>query len=81
MSPDRIITTRAEAIRRRKEEEQKQREKLAQKRISIPAVKPAPKPEPKPAARTVTSMESTHKFSMGIPAPKESTHKFSKAKP
>ena len=62
MSPDRIITTRAEAIRRRKEEEQKQREKLAQKRVSIPLVKPAPKPAPlpKPAVRG----------NMGIPAAK-----------
>ena len=34
MSPDRTTITRAEAIRRRKDEEQKQREKLTQRNIT-----------------------------------------------
>ncbi len=36
MSPDRLTLTRSEALRRRKEEEQKMREKLTQKRVSTP---------------------------------------------
>ena len=71
MSPDRIIMTRAEAIRRRKEEEQKQREKLAQKKVAIPVIKPAPKQEPKPAPlRFAKQIEPVIMGSMGIPAAK-----------
>jgi cell division protein FtsQ len=44
MSPDRTTITRAEAIRRRKEEDQKRREKAAPKTTSKP--KPAAKPKP-----------------------------------
>jgi len=44
MSPDRTTITRAEAIRRRKEEEQKRREKLTEKNVSKPKPVPAPKP-------------------------------------
>ena len=49
MSPDRTTITRAEAIRRRKEEDQNRREKIAPKIIS--RLKPAPKSKPvvKPA--------------------------------
>jgi hypothetical protein len=43
MSPDRTTITRAEAIRRRKEEDQKRREKLTPKNVSNP--KPAPTPK------------------------------------
>lgn len=43
MSPDRITITRAEAIRRRKEEEQKQREKMTQRNVAKPRTPPAPK--------------------------------------
>jgi hypothetical protein len=49
MSPDRTTITRAEAIRRRKEEEQKRREKMAPKPFSRP--KPAPKPAPTPVVK------------------------------
>ncbi len=66
MSPDRIIMTRAEAIRRRKEEEQKQREKLAQKKVAIPVIKPAPQQEHKPAPLPKPVIMG----SMGIPAAK-----------
>ena len=44
MSPDRLTLTRSEALRRRKEEEQKMRDKLTQKRASTPKPAPAPKP-------------------------------------
>lgn len=44
MSPNRLTLTRAEALRRRKEEEQKKRDKLTQKRASIPRPAAAPKP-------------------------------------
>ncbi|MCS6994569.1 MAG: FtsQ-type POTRA domain-containing protein [Anaerolineales bacterium] len=47
MSPDRLTLTRAEAIRRRKEEEQKRREKLTQKRVQVaepPSAPPADRP-------------------------------------
>ena len=44
MSPDRTTITRAEAIRRRKEEDQKHRDKLT-KSVSKPRLAPAPKPK------------------------------------
>jgi hypothetical protein len=50
MSPDRTTITRAEAIRRRKEEEQKRQEKLAPKKIKVPQTRPAEKPKLKPIA-------------------------------
>lgn len=52
MSPDRTTITRAEAIRRRKDEEQKQREKLTQRNVTKPRTPPAPKVAAKSAART-----------------------------
>jgi cell division protein FtsQ len=58
MSPDRITTTRAEAIRRRKEDEQKRREKLTFKKVSNPSAAPALKlvsaSKPEPKARPIT---------------------------
>jgi hypothetical protein len=53
MSPDRLTLTRAEAIRRRKEEDQKRRDKLTQKRTGTPKPAATPKPvaTPKPASR------------------------------
>jgi hypothetical protein len=47
MSPDRLTVTRAEAIRRRKEEDEQRRDKLTHKRASTPKPAPASK---KPAA-------------------------------
>jgi cell division protein FtsQ len=47
MSPDRTTITRAEAIRRRKEEEQKRRDKMAPRTTS----KPKPAAKPKAAAK------------------------------
>ncbi|GAB4492981.1 MAG: hypothetical protein Fur0016_28910 [Anaerolineales bacterium] len=44
MSPDRLTLTRSEALRRRREEEQKMRDKLTQKRASTPKPASAPKP-------------------------------------
>jgi len=43
MSPDRTTITRAEAIRRRKEEEQKQRDRLNEKNVAKPKATPMPK--------------------------------------
>lgn len=54
MSPDRLTITRAEALRRRKEEDQKRRDKLTQKRVSIPKLAPAPKPASHPKAERST---------------------------
>jgi hypothetical protein len=48
MSPDRTTITRAEAIRRRKEEEQKRREKMAPKTVSKPKPAATPKPVDQP---------------------------------
>ena len=48
MSPDRTTITRAEAIRLRKEEEQKQREKLVHRNVSKPRQAPAPKTPARP---------------------------------
>jgi cell division protein FtsQ len=58
MSPDRTTITRAEAIRRRKEEEQKRLEKLAPKKIKIPKTRPATKPKLKPISAPNTSTRS-----------------------
>ena len=49
MSPDRLTVTRAEAIRRRKEEDAKLRDKMTQKRVPASSPKPKPAPAPKPA--------------------------------
>lgn len=54
MSPDRLTLTRAEAIRRRKEEEQKMRDKLTRKRASTPKPAAAPQPAAQPRAERVT---------------------------
>lgn len=54
MSPDRLTLTRSEALRRRKEEEQKMRDKLTQKRASTPKPSPAPKPAAQPKAERAT---------------------------
>jgi hypothetical protein len=50
MSPDRNTITRAEAIRIRKEEDQKQRDKVTQKNAAKPKPAPAPKAPVKPKA-------------------------------
>jgi len=64
MSPDRLTVTRAEAIRRRKEEEQKRRDKLTQKRASTPqpAPKPAARPRTERAAPRVSPTVSRNRF-------------------
>jgi hypothetical protein len=67
MSPDRTTITRAEAIRRRKEEDQKQRDKLTQKSVSKPRLSPAPKPKAKakverPTAPRGSSPASTSRW-------------------
>jgi len=60
MSTDRITITRAEAIRRRKEEDQKRREKATPKSIS--RLKPTPQPKPVAPKPPVTSrLISAHK--------------------
>ena len=64
MSPDRITMTRAEAIRRRKEEEQNRRGKLTLKKV----VAPKPAPAPKPASKTRAGKGSTGINRTGKPA-------------
>ncbi len=54
MSPDRLTLTRSEALRRRKEEEQKMRDKLTHKRASTPKPTPTPKPAAQPRAERAT---------------------------
>ncbi len=56
MSPDHTTITRAEAVRLRREDEQKRRDKLTQKNMSKPKPVAAPKPATahKPAARLQT---------------------------
>ncbi len=60
MSPDRLTLTRSEALRRRKEEEQKMRDKLTQKRASTP--KPAAPPKQERAAPQVSPAVSRSRF-------------------
>lgn len=66
MSPDRLTLTRSEALRRRKEEEQKMRDKLTQKRASTPkpaaASKPAAPPKQERAAPRVSPSVSRSRF-------------------
>src|SRR5512133_1769573 len=56
MSTDRITITRAEAIRRRKEEDQKRREKATPKIVS--RLKPTPKPNPAVTPKLVPAHKS-----------------------
>lgn len=66
MSPDRLTLTRSEALRRRKEEEQKLRDKLTQKRAGTPKQSPAPKatasPKQERAAPRVSPAISRSRF-------------------
>jgi hypothetical protein len=66
MSPDRLTVTRSEALRLRKEEDQKRRDKLTQQRASTPKPAPAPKPAAKPkperAAPRVSPSVSRSRF-------------------
>lgn len=66
MSPDRLTLTRSEALRRRKEEEKKLREKLTQKRASTPkpapALQPAAQPKAERAAPRISPSVSRSRF-------------------
>jgi len=62
MSPDRTTLTRAEAIRLRKEDEHKRREKRAPKNISKPRPVAAAKAAPKAAARSKTTHAVARNF-------------------
>jgi hypothetical protein len=63
MSPDRTTITRAEAIRLRKEEEQRQREKLLHRNAPKPRLAPTPKTPAKPKAASPASNHSAAKAS------------------
>ena len=75
MSPDRITMTRAEAIRRRHEEQQKRRETLVKKTISKPKPAPAkPKvnqsPRSKPApVKTAKPVLHSNRYDIAMSAP------------
>ncbi len=59
MSPDRLTLTRSEAIRRRKEDDQKRVDKLTQKRAGTLKPAAAPKPAAKPRAERATPRVSS----------------------
>ncbi|HEY3312695.1 MAG TPA: FtsQ-type POTRA domain-containing protein [Anaerolineales bacterium] len=95
MSPDRTTITRAEAIRRRKEDEQKRREKLTQKNVSKPRLAPAPQPArpAKPAAKSKTGWPAAtsslskpganrwqHRYGIAMSTPYRQTRSFSQPK-
>ncbi len=60
MSPDRLTLTRSEALRRRKEEEQKMRDKLTHKRASTP--KPAAQPRAEQVTPRISPSVSRSRF-------------------
>jgi hypothetical protein len=70
MSPDRTTITRAEAIRRRHEEDQKRRESIVKKTILSPKARPAPTPRPRlGSAKAIKSGQHSRRFDIALSAP------------